>query len=362
MSKSLFVFLAAALLLASPLLALTMRSGDQITVAKGEVIDDDLFAAGSKVTIDGTVNGDVFAFAGDVVIRGKIKGELFAFAGTVVTADTVAGPVRAFAGEVNNSGFVAGNFTAFCGRLKQDGVLGRDATIKCGQAQIGGIIGRDLGLEAKNAEVSGAVGRDAYLRARNLDLSKLAVGRDLVYKTPSQFALPAGVTAAGKTDWLQLPVEREHHARGLLRAIRVFFRWIWFIGLLAIGMILLAVMPRHSLAIADAINGSFWKSLGIGALWLVLAPVAIVIVGLTIVGLPLAVFGLWMYLTSLYLAAFGFSLLLGRKIFDLLKKPAISRYWAFLAGLCVLFVVTLIPLLGFAVRLFVMALGGGALL
>jgi hypothetical protein len=360
MSARLSAILVALLLCCVPLSAVTFRSGEQITVAKGEVLDDDLFAAGSKVSIDGTVNGDVFAFAGDVTVRGKIKGELFAFAGNVVIEDTIAGPARIFAGTVRHKGVVAGNFMAFGGTVTSSGGLGRDATIKCGEADISGTIGRDLGLEAKQASVSGAVGNDAYLRVRSLSLGKLAVGRDLVYKTPFQTPLPAGVVAGGKASWQQLPAAKEHRARGVLHGLRLFIRWIWFLGALLVGLILIAISKKQSKAISDTIRENFWRCLGLGSAWLVLVPIAAIIVGLTLIGLPLAVFGMFAYVTALYLGTVFFAMLLGQMTFALFRKADPSPYLAFLAGIIIVFLLTLIPVLG--VRLFAAVTGGGAVI
>jgi hypothetical protein len=41
-----------------PVLAADFRGGDTITVASGEVVDDDLYVSGTNIIIDGTVNGE----------------------------------------------------------------------------------------------------------------------------------------------------------------------------------------------------------------------------------------------------------------------------------------------------------------
>lgn len=361
MKKILCLLIVAIALSSGAALAVVFKSGGEVIVPKGRVIDDDLFVAGSNVVIDGTVNGDVFAFAGDLTVRGNIRGELFAFAGNVTIEDTIWGPARIFSGDIKSGGHIAGNYTLFGGKVRMNGSLGRDATIKCGEAIISGTVGRDLGLEAKTATVSGAVGNDAYLRARSLTLGKLAVGRDLVYKTPAQFDLPAEVVARGKTTWEELRVEKGHKTHSALRGIKAFFHWIWFLGALVVGLIVIALSRKQSLVIAETMNTDFWRSLGIGALWLILMPAAAIIVGLTLVGLPVAAFGLFAYVTVLYLSTVFFSLLLGQKIFALFKKPAISPYAALLLGLVIVFLLTLVPFLGLAIRLFVAALGGGAI-
>ena len=66
MSKRIFMGVVALLaaisvtfLTSAPVLAADLRSGDTITVASGEVVDDDLYIAGESIVIDGTINGDL---------------------------------------------------------------------------------------------------------------------------------------------------------------------------------------------------------------------------------------------------------------------------------------------------------------
>ena len=59
---------------AAPVLAADLRSGDTITVASGEVIDGDLYIAGSDIIIDGTVNGDIFGVGQSLTVNGIVNG------------------------------------------------------------------------------------------------------------------------------------------------------------------------------------------------------------------------------------------------------------------------------------------------
>ncbi len=59
----------AVVLAALPALAADFRSGNEVTVASGEVINDDLYVAGGNLRIDGTVNGDLLAAGGTVTIK-----------------------------------------------------------------------------------------------------------------------------------------------------------------------------------------------------------------------------------------------------------------------------------------------------
>ncbi len=61
------------------------------SLAAGDVIDDDVFATGQQVTIDGTVNGDVFVVGNLVQINGTLNGSLFIVGQKVVVQGQVSG-------------------------------------------------------------------------------------------------------------------------------------------------------------------------------------------------------------------------------------------------------------------------------
>src|SRR5512136_227390 len=66
------------------------RSGPQVVIGKDEVINDDLFAGGNTVTVDGTINGDLVAAGKTVVVNGKVTGNVIA-AGSTVTVNGEVG-------------------------------------------------------------------------------------------------------------------------------------------------------------------------------------------------------------------------------------------------------------------------------
>src|SRR3712207_1107223 len=66
------------LAITSPAFALDRRTGDAITVAAGQVVDDGLLASGRLVRIDGTVRGDLIAFARSVTVAGIVEGDVIA--------------------------------------------------------------------------------------------------------------------------------------------------------------------------------------------------------------------------------------------------------------------------------------------
>src|SRR5205085_11299623 len=102
--------------LATPAAAADIRSGDSITVAAGETINDDLYAFGNTITILGTVRGDVIAAGATVEIDGAVSGNVMAAGNSISIRGPVAGSVR-----------IAGNTLAIDGKVTGDVVAAGSA-------------------------------------------------------------------------------------------------------------------------------------------------------------------------------------------------------------------------------------------
>ena len=84
------LFVLALLIFVPAASAFDNRGGEKVVVAKDEVINDDLFAGGNTVIVDGTINGDLIVGAETVIVNGKVTGNVIA-AGSSVTVNGEVG-------------------------------------------------------------------------------------------------------------------------------------------------------------------------------------------------------------------------------------------------------------------------------
>ena len=128
--------------------------------------------------------------------------------------------------------------------------------------------------------------------------------------------------------------------------ISVFLFWLAAgISMAILGVLLLLIAPRAAEAIAARSRERIGPVIGIGFAVAIALPVAAAIAAVTLVGLPLAFIVLLALLPLAALAYVASAYALGRR---LVKEPK-GRVWAFLAGLAVLRVLALVPILGFLV-------------
>jgi hypothetical protein len=128
-----------------------------------------------------------------------------------------------------------------------------------------------------------------------------------------------------------------------------------FVSTAVLGLLLLLIAPRAADAIEARSHERVGPSIAIGIAIAIALPVAAVIAAVTVVGLPLA-FVILLALLPLGAVAYCASAwALGRRM---VKAPR-SRYLAFLAGLVVLEVVSLVPVVGWLAGLAAAVFGFG---
>ena len=83
-TAALLFALLVTVLTAMPVLAAEIRFQENtVTIGSGEVVDDDLYAVGNSVIIDGVINGDVLTACETITVNGKVNGSIIAVASTV---------------------------------------------------------------------------------------------------------------------------------------------------------------------------------------------------------------------------------------------------------------------------------------
>lgn len=372
-SLALVATLALVLVIVAPAtaMALTIRQGDAISVPQAETVNDDLYAFGNTVTIDGTVTGDVVAFAQIVVVKGNVSGSVLAAAQTVRIDGTVDGSVRAAGQLVDVNGQVGGDVLAGANRVGVSGNVNRDLAAGAEMVGISGTVGRNVMAACNTLAIAGDVGGDVVARSETVRVSDSgSVAGNLEYWSTQQAVVQGSVS--GATTRHEPPRNQRTSGGGagggIASAILAgLIAWVQsFVGVVILGLILV-LLPRGPLQPSSqtALNRP-WLSLGIGALVFFATPM----VGVFIFGLGLFI-GAW-WLAFVLLAAYWLLFLLGVIVGSL----AIGRYllrhasqggephmaWSLLLGLVLVWLVGAVPFAGAMVWWAVMAAGGGALL
>jgi len=348
------------MLTAVPVLAFDARTGNTVTIASGEVINDDLYIAGEAIIIDGTVNGDLWAAGGEIIVSGTVSRSLMAVGRTVNISGDVDHAVRVAGTTINITGNVNGDLMAFGGELTiaSTARINGDLLLGAGTARIDGLVEGDIKGGGGDVTVGNGVKGNVELEVDSLTIVSTAnIEGDLTYTSEEEADIQSGAQIAGTTTH-KLPEVKEEP--GLLATVRG--KLISFLMAMVTGLAIILLAPRRLRSIAEAIRSRPGPSAGWGALILFVTPIAAVVVCITIVGIPLGLIALALYLIAIYLAQIPVGLFLGSWIVRR-SKPVEGKaimFGAFTLGLVILRLLALIPYVGFFIGLVVTLFGLGA--
>lgn len=299
-----------------------------IVVDEGETVDGIDGVAGT-IVVRGTVNGDVSGAAGSIRVAetGRVDGDVQAAAGTIIVDGAVGGSVQTGAGsfELTETGRIEGSVDVGAGSVTVDGAVGGDVraaadSIVLGpNADVGGEFRYDAGTftESPDATVAGGVVEDTDLRGD----TGIGFGFD---PAPSWVGVAYGAATS-----------------------------------LALGAVLLLAFPRLSRDVADRVGGDSLRSGGAGLAALIGTPILLVLVAITIVGIPLALVGIGAYVAALWVGSVYGRYALGSWVLGQFGRP--NRWVALLLGVLGVALIGLVPWVGGLVDLLVLLLGLGAL-
>lgn len=303
--------LVGAVLIPLPRIVPTVAQATTVIIQEGTTQREDLYAFGSRVLIEGVVEGDLVVAARQVVVTGRVDGDVLGVVwDDVIVAGEVGGSVRAAARnvEVTESGVVGDDLAALAWSLDVDGAVRRDVLATAAGAGIAGEVGRDVRGQVGSLRIRGDVERSVDVAVRSLRLDGGSrVGGDMSYRSHDEARVGADAEVAGQV------FRREPRSQLWTRAVRRATGVLSLFAFLVAGIAAAWVFRRTWPAAAGAAARRPLLSLAAGLGFLVLAPPAAVLAGLSIVGLPLAVALAVAWLAALFLGPVPALAALGRR-------------------------------------------------
>jgi cytoskeletal protein CcmA (bactofilin family) len=309
------------------------------TVDVDAAVGGDAVAAGGKVRIGADVGQSVYAAGGQVNVNGKVGRNLRVAGGQVELGPQadVSGNVSAAGGQVRLYGAVRGHVQAAGGRLLIDAPVGGDVLATSGHVELG-----------PHARIAGK------LRYRS---------REALHQDPAA-QVSGGIEQLGAA-WGGDPASRPAPPPARSQGMAAI-GWVWTAGLVVLAAVWLALAPGVSARLSRALRERTGLSVLLGFVWLVCVPVLALLLLLTIIGIPLALFVAALYLAVLPLAYVAAAVGLGD--WALTRwQAARAAGWGWRVGAAALALALLnalghVPWLGALLGLAVLLAGLGAML
>lgn len=318
-----------------------------------EPVEGDALLAGGHVSTASEVMGDLVAAGGDVSVGGAIGDDLYAAGGNVKFDAIVNGNARVAGGDVN-----VGPATIVAGGV----------TLTGGQIVFEGVAHKYLQATGGSVRIDGEVVGDVEVRARELLIGPQArIGGRLVYHGPHEPAVPEGAEIAGGLEFHETPASRhfgnvEPRVRDAVTGLGAL---LWFLGVFVAGALFIVLLPGFTAEAAAVIGRRPLPALGLGLAILVCVPFVAVVLLITIIGIPVALLLVALYLLVLFLGWITAALFVAQRGLAALRpgRP-VTRGWQMLAlllGLLALWLLKQIPFVGGWIGFVALLAGIGAL-
>lgn len=255
--------------------------------------------------------------------------------GFLLVTAVFAGPAAA---QTNGSAPDDDDQIVLHGRLQvAEGETAGTAVIFDGPALIEGTVRESLVVFNGSVEISGEVRKDVVVFNGDVVVrSGATIGGNLV--TQSEPNVESGATVAGEQRSVSTEID--------LADVGLASRFAWWVAYslstLALGLILLALAPRLDDAIVRVARDRRGAAIAAGVAAFFLLPIMAVVLLATVVGIPLGLF-LMLALALLYTVGYAAG---AHAIGRMLVKPPASRYVGFLAGLGIVRLLALVPVVG----------------
>ena len=328
-------------------------------VGASETINGDYFAARGTVTMDGTVTSDVYVAGGTVTINGSVAGDVIAAGGTVNVRGQVGGSVRAAGGDVTISGEVGRNVTIAGGTLE----LAKTANVRGNIIAAGSVInilgpvGGSVRAAGEEVNLRSSVASETRVKADQLSIASTAkLSGPLTYTSEAVARIEAGSQVTGPVT-RHLPPKDERNDLAWLAGLQII--WVIVSGLV-MGIVIVAIVPGAMSASAAKLGHHPWSALGIGALILFGAPITIIMLIFTLVGIPLALVAGLVWLLAILIGPVVAALWFGQLVAGLAKWK-LNVIMTYIIGSLALGLLYLVPVIGGLLALVACLMGAGAM-
>lgn len=325
----------------------------------------DLVVAGGNITVRDTVYQDLLIAGGEIIIKGYVADDIRAAGGTLTIDSEIGDDVIIAGGEVliTEDAVIHGNLINFSGDIEMNGKV--DGMIKSysGDLAMNGTVGKDASLFGGDLFINGEIKGTSKIGAEEITIGEKAIFRgDVTYwSEDGNVDFKNSLKEVTATFDENLIGERKEFSwKGFGIAALGFWVFYLFSAFLVLLLLNWAFSDFFS-ATTDYLDENFLKSLGYGTIYIIGLPLLIILMFITLIGIPIGLFFGTFYI---------FSILFGHLLVALLFAHYLNRksdkgwnFWTIvllsLGIALVIRLLTFIPFLGTLISFVILAVAYG---
>lgn len=325
------------------------------TCTTNEVLTNELWLVARTIDIQGEALDDLLLYAdaaagiksnapSAIQVGGHSQGSVWAVAESIETTGLIERHARLVGYRyVEVSGQVNRNLIAIGGTvsLPSSSFVSGNAFIAAKEVMINGSVAGDTTIYAESVTLSGAfTGSVTIVAATITVMPGTLIGGDLNYRMNQELILDSGVSLWGKLVRTEAPIPTSKTITTGDYILQLGF----CLGAILVGLVFIRIFPGITGLCIHRIMDSFWKSMLIGFVAFCLIPMTAFFLLFTIIGIPLSLIALLVYIILLYLGKIIAALYLGQWLLFRRSQPPVFRPFPLLAlGLIALYTATMLP-------------------
>jgi cytoskeletal protein CcmA (bactofilin family) len=358
--------LLVILALAMPVLVkAASQSGDNVVLTGSH--DDMQFLSGRDIRVRAAVDDDVFAVGRFILFDSATTDHSIVMGEEIRQRDGASEDIIALGSLIEIAGTVSDDLVA-AGRsirIDRSGSVLDDVRAAAETIDIDGPIGGNVTAAASRITIRGRIGGDADLRAERIIVAPGGViAGNLDYVSPNAAEIAQGAEIGGAVRRVAEEATGRNWMASALAGLVMTIMLAWLLSVLVLSVAIQLAFPHLMDSAAERLKAKPWANLGIGIAVLISAGVASMLLFGTLIGIPA---GLALATTAGIVWVFGLialyyyvGLLLGRRSRWTANIGSGARVGLTIAGLVIVVVVTIIPLVGFVITNLAAAAGFGA--
>lgn len=378
MRKAIYLLvLSLVLIMPMSVKAFETKSGESIYLSQSQEVEGNYYAVGQSITIDGTIKGDLICAGQTININGVVEGDIICAGQSLNINNEVGGNVRVAGNAININSKIQRNvmvFGAFV-NIGTESEVGGDVLLVGAAAEIRGKVIGEVHGSAAGANISGEIGKGVRLRLDDRQYTKedelqgksapliigdkAVIGGGLIYTSRAKADISNEAKISGEVEQKipKLKPKKDNDAK----------TWIWntifsILSALLIGIIIINLWKRSIINLSDRMMDNVGASIGWGLLVLLLAPVVAIILLFTIIGIPLSLILIVLWLVSVYISKVIAGIVIGRALAErFMPEKKISLMLAMIFGVVVVWLITSIPVVGWLLGVIAVCWGLGGL-
>ncbi len=336
------------------------------TIRINAIVDGDVVAAARKISIIDSLQEDLIAAGADINVRGPVKDDIRAVGGRLIIDSEVGDDVILAGGEVTitENAVIYGNLINFSGNIEMNGEVKGMLKSYSGEIVLNGKVREEAYLYGGSILINGEISGTSKIAAEEFEIGNDArFLSDVEYWSEDpEINFKNSLINAKATYNEDLMPDKEDLSWNAWKGFSLVAFGLWVFYVISAFLILVLLNWAFNDFFADTVthlDKEVLTSFIYGLLYLIGMPLLILFTFILIIGIPVGLFLLSVYIFSVL---FG-HLIAALLIAHYLNKNRNWNFWTIILvslGLAiVLRLLTLIPFLGSLVSIVVIAIGYG---